>query len=257
MTSNSCDQAIKCNPDDETFYSNRSASYLGMGKVNEALKDAEQCILYNGAWEKGWGRKGAALMQKGDLKGAIEAYSKADELLPDNKATLDQLAKCRKKLADKQSKSAAPAPAAGGGGGGGGGGGASAAMQAERAGWLQKKEGKIRKKWVRYYCELKGCKLRILDSEPGGVSPRPVANIVGHPVVLVGCLIGPGVCFGTRCWNTETRTPRPACASPDSGVWLLSAVFRRLWIRCRRTRSAWTEGRSPRWRRTGATRPSS
>ena len=186
-----------------------------MGKVNEALKDAEQCILYNGAWEKGWGRKGAALMQKGDLKGAIEAYSKADELLPDNKATLDQLAKCRKKLADKQSKSTAPAPAAGGGGGGGGGGGASAAMQAERAGWLQKKEGKIRKKWVRYYCELKGCKLRILDSEPGGVSPRPVANIVGHP--LVGCLIGPGVCFGTPCcWNTETRTPRPACASPDT-----------------------------------------
>ena len=37
-----------------------------MGKVKEALKDAEQCILYNGNWDKGYTRKGAALKQSGD-----------------------------------------------------------------------------------------------------------------------------------------------------------------------------------------------
>ena len=98
-----------------------------------------------------------------------------------------------------------------GGGGGGGGGGASAAMQAERAGWLQKKEGKIRKKWVRYYCELKGCKLRILDSEPGGVSPRPVANIRWTPCGFgwvsdwTWCLLWNTLLLEHRNQNTPTR----------------------------------------------------
>ena len=38
----------------------------GMGKAKEALKDAEQCIMYNGAWDKGFTRKGAALRESGD-----------------------------------------------------------------------------------------------------------------------------------------------------------------------------------------------
>ena len=40
--------------------------FQGMGKVKEALKDAEQCIMYNGSWDKGFTRKGAALRQSGD-----------------------------------------------------------------------------------------------------------------------------------------------------------------------------------------------
>jgi hypothetical protein len=43
-------------------------SLQGMGKVKEALKDAEQCIMYNGAWDKAFTRKGAALRQSGDRK---------------------------------------------------------------------------------------------------------------------------------------------------------------------------------------------
>ena len=42
----------------------------GMGKVKEALKDAEQCIMYNGAWDKGYTRKGAALLRSGDRTNA-------------------------------------------------------------------------------------------------------------------------------------------------------------------------------------------
>lgn len=45
-------KAIKADPNDSTFYSNRCAAYMGLDKFNEALGDAEMCIKLQPAWVK-------------------------------------------------------------------------------------------------------------------------------------------------------------------------------------------------------------
>jgi tetratricopeptide (TPR) repeat protein len=37
-------QAIECNPNDHTFFSNRSGSYANSGQYQKALEDANACI---------------------------------------------------------------------------------------------------------------------------------------------------------------------------------------------------------------------
>ena len=44
-------------------------------------------------------------------------------------------------------------------------------MAEAREGWLSVKEGKIRKKWVRYWYQIRECKLIVLTCEPGGNVP--------------------------------------------------------------------------------------
>jgi stress-induced-phosphoprotein 1 len=45
-------QAIECNPNDHTFFSNRSGSYANSGKYEKALEDANTCITYS-QWDSG------------------------------------------------------------------------------------------------------------------------------------------------------------------------------------------------------------
>ncbi|KOO28322.1 stress-induced protein sti1-like protein [Chrysochromulina tobinii] len=58
------------------LYSNRSAAYGGIGKWEEALKDATKCVEMQPDWGKGYGRKGAALHGLGQYDAAIAAYEK-------------------------------------------------------------------------------------------------------------------------------------------------------------------------------------
>ena len=44
--------AIRIAPNNHTLYSNRSACYAGLGKWDEALKDAESCIEKSPTWAK-------------------------------------------------------------------------------------------------------------------------------------------------------------------------------------------------------------
>lgn len=45
-------KAIKADPNDSTFYSNRCAAYMGINKFNEALQDAEACVKLQPNWVK-------------------------------------------------------------------------------------------------------------------------------------------------------------------------------------------------------------
>lgn len=111
------------------------------------------------------------------VEGAIEAYTKADQLMPDTQATVKALAACKAKLAEEKKKAAAAASAAAAGGGAatpaaaGGDPKKAAALAEAREGWLSVKEGKIRKKWVKYWYQIKECKLIVLTCEPGGNVP--------------------------------------------------------------------------------------
>merc|ERR1712115_710801 len=74
-------KAIKADPNDSTFYSNRCAAYMGLDKFNEALGDAEMCIKLQPAWVKGWYRKGAALMSLSRYEEAAMAFREGGSAL--------------------------------------------------------------------------------------------------------------------------------------------------------------------------------
>jgi stress-induced-phosphoprotein 1 len=46
-------KALKIEPKNHLLLSNRSAAFLGMGRDNQALKDAENCIEIKPDWAKG------------------------------------------------------------------------------------------------------------------------------------------------------------------------------------------------------------
>ena len=50
------------------LYSNRSGAYASLKDFNNAAKDADKTVELKPDWPKGWGRKGAALHGKGDLR---------------------------------------------------------------------------------------------------------------------------------------------------------------------------------------------
>ena len=109
-------------------------------------------------------------MEHFTVEGAVEAYTKADQLMPDTPGTVKALADCKAKLAEKKKAEAAAAssaPAAGAAGAPK----KAAAMAEAREGWLSIKEGKIRKKWVKYWYQIRECKLIVLTCEPGGNVP--------------------------------------------------------------------------------------
>eukprot|EP01038_Epipyxis_sp_PR26KG_P008469 gene8469-11451_t len=56
-------------------YSNRSAAYLKLNKLDEALSDANRCINIDGNWVKGYSRKGDALLRKKLFTDAHNAYN--------------------------------------------------------------------------------------------------------------------------------------------------------------------------------------
>lgn len=77
-------KAIKLDPDNHIFYSNRAAAYMALEQYDKALADAEDCIRLQPKWAKGYSRKGAALFRMDKLAGARDAFEKGLELDRDN-----------------------------------------------------------------------------------------------------------------------------------------------------------------------------
>lgn len=61
-------QAIELDPNNHVLYSNRSGAYSSLKDWDHALEDATKTTEIKADWGKGWGRKGAALHGKGDLR---------------------------------------------------------------------------------------------------------------------------------------------------------------------------------------------
>lgn len=99
-------KAIKAEPKDSTFYSNRCAAYMALDKFEEALKDAESCIRLQPSWVKGWYRKGAALMSLSRYEEAAMAFRKGIEIEPQNEDLKARLAEAERqaKYAPKRFK---------------------------------------------------------------------------------------------------------------------------------------------------------
>jgi tetratricopeptide (TPR) repeat protein len=84
-------QAIKADPKDHIFYSNRSAAYLSKGDAEAALSDADKCVELNPAFVKGYGRRGAALYALHEFSDAIIAYEQGLKVDPSNAALKEGL----------------------------------------------------------------------------------------------------------------------------------------------------------------------
>merc|ERR1719326_1912119 len=54
-------KAIKAEPENHVFFSNRSQAFLKLSKVTKALEDADKCIALAPEFVKGYHRKASAL----------------------------------------------------------------------------------------------------------------------------------------------------------------------------------------------------
>jgi tetratricopeptide (TPR) repeat protein len=84
-------QAIDFDPNNQVYYSNRSAASLSKGFAEIALKDVEKCISLNPEWPKGYGRKGATLHKMEAYDKAIKAYEDGLKAAPGDEALLNGL----------------------------------------------------------------------------------------------------------------------------------------------------------------------
>ncbi|KAK6636150.1 hypothetical protein RUM43_009802 [Polyplax serrata] len=87
-------EAIKRNPDDEKYYSNRAACYTKLAAFDLGLKDCEMCLKLDPKFIKGWVRKGKILQGMQQHGKAITAYQKALDLDPNNAEALEGYRSC-------------------------------------------------------------------------------------------------------------------------------------------------------------------
>lgn len=66
--------AIAADGKDANMFSNRSAAYLAMNRLDEAYEDAAKCIRLNAAFAKGYYRLGVVLMARGENRDAVVAF---------------------------------------------------------------------------------------------------------------------------------------------------------------------------------------
>lgn len=83
--------SLHLNPQDAACFANRSAANYSLGKLEQALADAEQCIKLQPTLHKGFLRKGLALAGVCDFRGAVEALKTAHGLCPEDDAVLAAL----------------------------------------------------------------------------------------------------------------------------------------------------------------------
>lgn len=95
-------EAIKRDPSNHLYYSNRSAAYLSLLAYPEALKDANKCLELKPDFVKGYIRKGKAQFAMKEFKSAWETYMKGFELDNNNQELITCLQQTRVKLEGKQ-----------------------------------------------------------------------------------------------------------------------------------------------------------
>ena len=85
-------EAIKCDPTQYVFYSNRAAAYSKKDNYEEAIKDAEKAISLKPDFPKSYSRLGFALWKLGRVEEARDAYKRGIRSCEDNQSLKDNLA---------------------------------------------------------------------------------------------------------------------------------------------------------------------
>uniref|UniRef100_T1HBT5 STI1/HOP DP domain-containing protein n=1 Tax=Rhodnius prolixus TaxID=13249 RepID=T1HBT5_RHOPR len=87
-------EAIKRNPDDAKYYSNRAACYTKLAAFDLGLKDCDTCLQLDPKFIKGWIRKGKILQGMQQPSKAISAYQRALDIDPTNAEALEGYKQC-------------------------------------------------------------------------------------------------------------------------------------------------------------------
>ena len=74
-------QALAGAPDDKALRSNRSATYLALGRTDEAVADAVRCVALDKAWPKAHYRLGKALATAGEWHAAAASLETCARLM--------------------------------------------------------------------------------------------------------------------------------------------------------------------------------
>ncbi|CAJ1439795.1 unnamed protein product [Effrenium voratum] len=67
-------EAIKHDPSDHVFFSNRSACYASLEQYDKALEDGTECVRLKPDWAKGYTRKGLAEYFLSKYDNAADTY---------------------------------------------------------------------------------------------------------------------------------------------------------------------------------------
>lgn len=87
-------EAIKRNPTEVKYYSNRAACYTKLAAFDLGLKDCEKCVELDPKFIKGWIRKGSILQAMHKSAQAIVAFQKALDIDPNNSEALNGYRQC-------------------------------------------------------------------------------------------------------------------------------------------------------------------
>lgn len=87
-------EAIKRNPEEAKYYSNRAACYTKLAAFDLGLKDCEKCVELEPKFIKGWIRKGHILQGMQQSSKASAAFQRALELDPNNSEALTGFRNC-------------------------------------------------------------------------------------------------------------------------------------------------------------------
>jgi len=86
-------EAIKHDPSDHVFFSNRSACYASLEKYDQALEDGTECVKLKPEWHKGYARKGLAEFFLKRWEAAAETYQAGLKLAPEDQGLKEGLTK--------------------------------------------------------------------------------------------------------------------------------------------------------------------
>lgn len=70
-------RALKAQPKNDEVLAYRAAAYVALGKVDDALADAEEAIKLESAFSLAWNTRGYLRWLRGDFKGAVADYTAA------------------------------------------------------------------------------------------------------------------------------------------------------------------------------------
>jgi len=98
--------AIKLDPKNHVFFSNRSASHASLKQYTEAIADAKQCIKLNLTFIKGYYRLASAQLQMDDLTGATTTCKQGLNVDPGNKQLEKLLRQAKARIATQKKMNA-------------------------------------------------------------------------------------------------------------------------------------------------------
>ncbi|XP_068120408.1 dnaJ homolog subfamily C member 7 isoform X2 [Hyperolius riggenbachi] len=84
-------KAIDCASKNASYYGNRAATLIMLGKYREALEDAQQSVRLDDAFVKGHQREGKCHLTLGNAMAASRSFQKVLELEPNNEQTRQEL----------------------------------------------------------------------------------------------------------------------------------------------------------------------